>query len=217
MEVALRRSYGYAFAPPLNSWGMGDLVSDLIAAGVSPADAEAYAVSSSPTEGIAPIATSSPIGTTLDYTVAACAADPNCSMPTGPTGSLYSQLIAQGVLPIDAQAYDPAGAAAAGFTAPAGSTSTAGTITAAAQIATALSRAISPTAGMFGGTTSCPAGYVYGVPGASVQIAPGVATVGTGKCLPSTVPTGVIPGVSNTTLGIAAVVFFALMMMGKKR
>lgn len=205
MEVALRRSYGYAFAPPLNRWGMGDLVSDLIAAGVNPIDAAAYNAPA----------------TLTDPTVAAlqaCAADPNCSMPTGPTESLYSQLIAQGVQPIDAQAYDPAGAAAAGFTAPSSSTSTAGAITAAAQIATALSRAIAPTAGMFGGTTSCPAGYVYGAPGASVQIAPGVATVGTGKCLPSTVPTGVIPGVSNTTLAyVVALAFLGLMLMGKKR
>jgi hypothetical protein len=44
--------------------------------------------------------------------LAACAADPNCSMPIAP--SLYSQLIAQGVAPVDAYQYDPTGAIAAG-------------------------------------------------------------------------------------------------------
>ncbi len=95
---------------------------------------------------------------------------------------------------------------------------TPGAVTAAAQIAAALTRALNPTSGIFGGApTSCPTGYVYGAPGQSVTIAPGVATVGTGKCLPSTVPTGIVPGVSNTTLGIAVVAVLFLFMMGKKR
>jgi hypothetical protein len=179
--------------------GLGDTVSDLIAAGVNPIDAQAYA----PQINMDP----SPIGTTL----------------APPELSLYAQLVQQGVNPIDAQVYDPTGAAAAGYipgsaTSPSTSTSTAGAITAASQIAAALSRALAPTPGIFGGTpTSCPAGYVYGAPGASVAIAPGVATVGTGKCLPSTVPAGIIPGVSNTTLGIAVFAVIVLMMMGKKR
>ena len=211
MQLALRRAYGYAYNPLLGMRGLGDMVSDLIAAGVNPTDAAAYASATS-TDPIPLVATPQ---------------------------SMYLQLVSQGVSPLDAQQYDPTGAAAAGFdpslyyaapgstitpptSAPSETTapgsSVASAATAAAQIASALSRALAPTPGIFGGApTSCPTGYVYGAPGASVQIAPGVATVGAGKCLPSTVATGIVPGVSNTTLGIAVVAVLFLFMMGKKR
>jgi hypothetical protein len=101
--------------------------------------------------------------------------------------------------------------------APSGS---AGSIAAAAQVAAALSKAITPIISATG-VPSCPAGYAYGAAGQSVQIAPGVATVGAGRCLPvSGIGTGqLISGVSNSTLGIAAIAFLALMMFsgGRRR
>lgn len=78
---------------------------------------------------------------------------------------------------------------------------------AAAVIAAALSKAIAPTVGA-GGVTSCPAGYIYGAPGASVQLSPGVSTVGTGKCLP-VASTSIIPGITNSSL-----VTFGVILVG---
>lgn len=89
---------------------------------------------------------------------------------------------------------------------------------AAAQISAALSRAVAPGAG-----NSCPAGFVYGAPGQSVQLAPGVATIGAGKCLPVT--SGVsgqwISGVQNSTLvmivgGVAIAVLLISSLSGGK-
>ena len=75
-------------------------------------------------------------------------------------------------------------------------------VNAAAQLAAALAKALAPTPSpIAGGVPSCPAGYVYGAPGASVVLSPGVATVGTGKCLPSTAAgSSLISGVTNAQL-----------------
>lgn len=116
--------------------------------------------------------------------------------------SLYTQLVAEGVSPLDAAQYDQAGATAAGFdpsvyyaapgynqtpagpagpsVAARGAAATGASANTAAQLAGALARAIAPNPG----TTTCPPGYVYGAPGQSVQLAPGMSTVGTGRCVP---------------------------------
>lgn len=108
----------------------------------------------------------SPIGTTLDLP----GFDPETGLPLGnqlPGGTVDNS---------------------SGETGGGGSTSTASNanaLAAASQIAAALAKAI-PAVTSSTGAKTCPAGYAYGAPGASVQIAPGVATAGTGTCLPVT-------------------------------
>ncbi len=215
MQIALRRGFGYAFNPLLGMRGLGDDITGL----VTSTDPIPYDPSPIGSTLIVPY-DPSPIGSTLtDPNVAAlqaCAADPNCSMPTGASPITGVPTSSTGLC-TDGSPQFSDGSCAETSAAP----GSAGATAAAAQLAAALSRSIAPTTGIFGGApTSCPAGYVYGAPGASVQIAPGIATVGQGKCIPSTVSAGIIPGISNTTLGIAAVVFLGLMMMssgGKRR
>jgi hypothetical protein len=203
VQLALRRSYGYAFSPPLNRYGMqglGQTCGDGTAEGEALCFAPAVAVSTDPM----PVDTSS--------------------------GSLYSQLIAAGVNPVDAQAYLTTGQLPAGSTGPvtpgavltpaqlaAEQTSasawllqnvpaTPAGLTQAQQLATLALTAAQIASGVTAGTvqstptSACPSGYKYS----------------TGPCVPGA-STGIIPGVSNTTLAIAAVAFLGLMMMGKRR
>jgi hypothetical protein len=245
MEVALRRSYGFAFSPPLNRWGMqglgqtcgdgtaegealcfapavavstdpnpvdtssGSLYSQLIAAGVNPVDAEAYL-----TTGQLPAGSTGPVAAALTVVDSSgitwhCDANGNCCDPSlncqvGPptTNTAAQASVASQVAALAKVSQGVYGAASAATIA-----------TQAAQIAAAVARAVAPTPG----TSNCPAGYVYGAPGASVSIAPGIVTAGTGKCLPSTVSAGILPGVSNSTLAIGVAAVVLLMLMGKRR
>jgi hypothetical protein len=209
MQLALRRAYGYGFAPPLNRWGMQGL-------GTCPDGSPEFSdgscaetASSSPTEGIAP------------------------------TSSLYSQLIAQGVAPADAYQYDPSGAIAAGvdpstlFPLTSGAVTpgapltpaqlaqqqtaasawllqnvpvTPSGLTQAQQLATLALTAAQIASGVTAGTvqatptSACPSGYKYS----------------TGPCVPGAA-TGILPGVSNATLGLVVAAAVVLMLMGRKR
>ena len=230
MELALRRAWGYAFAPSLNyqpgMQGLGDdtLYSDLIAAGVDPTDAAAYqttpasdttlydqliAQGVNPTDAAAYL-TVAPLTSVLPTTLTPSGTVPTVSSPVGTT--LSPTLCSDGSAPFsDGSCTQTA--------APAGSQ---GNIAALAQVAAALTKAVAPTVSAVGGIPTCPAGFVYGAPGASVSISPGVSTVGTGKCLPSTTTTGLgaslIAGLSNTTLLVGVLVFAAVMMAtGSKR
>jgi hypothetical protein len=213
VQLALRRGFGYAYDPFRGMRGLGDDVTGLVT-GNDPIPFDPSPIGTTLTVPYDPSA----IGTTLtDPTVAAlqaCAADPNCSMPSGISPVTGAPMVSTGLC-ADGSPMFADGSCAETSAAP----GSAGATAAAAQLAAALARSMAPTTGIFGGAaTSCPSGYVYGAPGASVQIAPGIATVGTGKCIPSTVAAaGIIPGVSNTTLAIAAVAFLALMMLGKLR
>ncbi len=199
MEVALRRSYGYAFSPPLNRYGMGDMASDLIAVGVNPTDAAAYAAVPS----------------------------------SDPGGSTYDQLITQGVLPADAYQYDPAGAIAAGVDPSTLFPITAGAVTPGvaltpAELAAEQSRATSWLATIPGALTTAAkiaaltsaqiaAGIQSGGLKPSSTCPSGYMVAGSAQCTGAAPSTSVFPGVSNTTLAIAAMAFFGLMMMGRKR
>lgn len=235
MELALRRSYGYAYGmrglgdtgcddqtipdPLTGQCGDGtyptsiptaSLVTDesgnqclasLFVNGECPASAVAGATSAT----VTPIST--PISTTLTTTPTTAAALCPDGSPPWSDGSCVT--CSDGSVP---WSDGSCGAAPA----------TAGAVSAnsVAAIAAALAKAVTPTAAKIaGGVPTCPAGYVYGAAGQSVTIAPGVSTVGTGKCLPSTAVVGasIIAGVSNTTLAIGVVVFLTfLMAMGSK-
>lgn len=215
MELALRRSFGYAFAPPLNRGirGLGDCGD-----GSDPVYDLTCANSVVPVEPI-----SSPIPTTLTLPTSTGSSTTTLSYPGMPgLPSSTTGMCPDGSPPWsdgscvtcpDGSVPWSDGSCGSTPTTP-GATPLTAVASAAATLAAAVAKAVNPTAG----TTSCPAGYVYGAPGQSVTISPGVATVGTGKCLPSTATgTPLIAGVSNTTLAIAAFAFVALMMMGKKR
>lgn len=162
---------------------------------------------------------------------------PLAAPSSDPGASLYSQLIAQGVQPADAYGYDPSGAIAAGvdpstlFTITSGAVTPGAVLTPAqlaaqqtsasawllqnvpvsatgvSQASTLASLALTAAqiaSGLTAGTvqrttaTACPSGYKYS----------------TGPCVPSP---SIIPGVSNTMLGVAVVVIIGLVMMGSKR
>ncbi len=190
MQLALRRGFGYAFDPFRGMAGLGD------------------------GEYIDP-----ETGLPVTFT-AVPSSDPGIDMSSG---SLYSQLIAQGVNPVDAEAYLATGQLPGGSTGPvtpgvaltpvelaaeqARATSWLSTIpgalSAASKIAalTTAQIAAGVQSGALKPSSTCPSGYML---------------AGSAQCTGAT-STGILPGVSNTTLGIVAVLFFGLMMMGGKR
>jgi hypothetical protein len=198
MQLTLRRGFGYAFDPGRGMRGMGDLQSDLIAAGVDPADAALYAVSSSPTEGIAP---SDPLIT--DESGVNCLASMfvNGQCPVAPGSNLpnpgFNINVTPGVALTPAELAAEQSRASAWLATIPGAISTAGKIAAltTAQIAAGVqSGALKP-------SSTCPSGYML---------------AGSAQC------TGVsgaplIPGVSNTALAFVAIAFLGLMLMGGKR
>ena len=181
MQLALRRSYGYAFMPPLNRglMGLGDdttdttdttsgsLYSQLIAEGVDPTDAEAYLAT-----GELPGGSTGPIS----------------SAPAGPATpteqAAASAWLLQNIPPI------PAGGTLANVLSTLALTS--------AQIATGLTAGTVKTAP----AATCPSGYQYA----------------SGPCVPGAAASApLIAGVSNTTLGIIAAVFIGLAVIGSKK
>lgn len=230
MELALRRSWGYAFSPSLNyqpgMQGLGDTICDdfgdcydsstpdtplpavstsggstysqLITQGVSPADAYAYDPAGAIASGYIP-----PVST-VSTPVSTAPLVANCPDGTPPWSDGSCVTCSDGSVP---WSDGSCGAAPA----------TAGAVSAnsVAAIAAALAKAVAATAPkVAGGVPTCPAGYVYGAAGQSVTIAPGVSTVGTGKCLPSTAAasTSIIAGVSNTNLAIAVAIILTIAM-----
>jgi hypothetical protein len=241
MQVTLRRAYGYAYGPPYRFRGLrglGDTCDDgsTASGGICDDGSLPIGIITGNDPGIAPVPIIMPNPTTLlcpdgsaPFSDGTCTETPsmplgatvvdssgitwhcdskgNCCDPTNnciqgaPTPSATSASTAAQVNALAKASQGVYGAASAA--------------TVAAQVAAAIAKAVAPLTG-----TTCPAGYVYGAPGQSVQLGPGVATVGAGKCIPMIGAAGspsLIPGVSNTTLGIAAVVVFALFMMGGKR
>ncbi len=197
MQIALRRGFGYAFNPLLGMRGLGDDTSILDPSGFT--DAPTGIVTSSPTEGVN-----------------------------------YDALIAQGVTPSDACSYDPAGCDAANALIGMGPTpiTTPGAVLTPAQLA---QQQASASAWLLQNVPATPAGITQAQQLATLgltaaQIASGltagtVRTVPTascssgyqyssGPCVPGSVMGQLIPGLSNTTLGIVAIAFVALMMMG---
>lgn len=196
MQLALRRGYGYAFDPRRGMRGLGD-------------DTFGEVTSTDPVP-ITPVPVFVPNPTTLDVPTVTV---PNPSTLTPPSGSFDWSGPPQGICPDGSAPFSDGSCVET--SAPSGS---AGSIAAAAQVAAALTKAIAPIMSATG-VPSCPAGYSYGAAGQSVQIAPGVATVGAGKCLPVTgLATGqLISGISNGTLAIVGIGFLALMMLGGRR
>jgi hypothetical protein len=177
---------------------MGDLQSDLIAAGVDPADAALYAVSSSPTEGIAP---SDPLIT--DESGVNCLASMfvNGQCPVAPGSNLPNPGFHINVTP--GVALTPAELAAEQSRASSWLATIPGALTTASKIGlTAAQIATGVQSGGLKPSSTCPSGYLI---------------AGSAQCAVGAGSAPIIAGVSNTTLAIAAVLFFGLMMMGKKR
>lgn len=233
MQLALRRAYGYAYNPFRGMRGLGATCGD----GTADGEAACFGVVTS-NDPVPTVTVPNP-GSLLCPDGSPPFSDGTCTETPASTGVNPIQVTdSSGVVwtcDSSGRCMDPYGnaqigppttnnpiqaAAAAQVAARAGSGyGAASAATQAAQLAAAVSnavaRAIAPTSG-----TICPPGYIYGTPGQSVTVAPGAATVGTGKCLPVSggVGTGqLISGVSNTSLGLIALAVFALMMMGSKR
>ena len=148
-----------------------------------------------------------------------------------PTTSLYDQLIAQGVSPSDAFAYDPVGGDAANALIGMGPTpnTTPGVALTPAELAAEQTRAsawlatipstlsaVSKIAALT--TAQIAAGVQAGALKPSSTCPSGYMVAGSAQCAGvSTSGAPLIAGVSNTTLAIGAVIFLALIMMSKKR
>jgi hypothetical protein len=143
----------------------------------------------------------------------------------------YNDLITQGVNPIDAAAYDPLGACAVDpncsmplgtstiipFGTPGGQMT--GGLPTPAQLAAAGNSAFSPAqiaAAIKAGTLIAATASSPGVGTPGHPICPSGVAYPTGQCFTVTKPS-ILPGVPNQTLAIAALVFFAFMMIGKRR
>jgi hypothetical protein len=167
---------------------------------------------------------SAPVGTTPTPSGTVLSTTPPIALVPSPvptTLTTTSPMVAAGGLCPDGSTPFSDGSCAE-TSAPAGSQ---GNTAALAQVAAALAKAVNPTApAIAGGAVTCPAGYIYGAPGVSVQLSPGVATVGTGKCLPVS-SASIIPGITNAQLTSYAVLGGAVLLgvlmisslAGKKR
>jgi hypothetical protein len=209
MQLALRRGFGYSFDPFRGMRGLGQDEGGVFGT----------------VTGSDPIPILDP-GPTLTTPLPT---EPIIPVGGPPGGSLYDQLIAQGVNPTDAAAYDPLGACAVdpncsmppGVLAniiPAGTPGgqMTGGVPTPAQLAAAGTSAFTPAqiaAAIKAGTLIAATTATQGRPACPSGVA-----YPTGQCMP--VSTGIfggtplVAGVSNTTLGIAALIVFALLMMG---
>jgi hypothetical protein len=241
MELALRRSYGYAFAPPLNRWGMqglGQLCSD----GSDPGDDGACPDGDAPTfetdqygatcqvasmvggncPGSAPVSTvSSPTGTALTSTPTTAAANSYLIVDsTGVTWTCDSNgnccnpsMICQQGPPTILTTAPPNATAAQNASSAASNQSTAALVAALATAAAAAGKSVVGAAG----SIQCSAGVAVPA-GTKCPGATGTSVCPAGSTLiGTTCSASIIPGLSNSTLMIGAVVVLAVMMMGKKK
>ncbi len=147
---------------------------------------------------------SSGITWNCDSSGSCCDDNGNCQVgPPTPASDPANQAAATKVAALAQAAGGTYGAASAATIAAAAATQ-------AAQIAAALSKAVTPSAG-----NTCPTGYVFGAVGQSIQIAPGVSTVGTGKCVPiSGTPAGQwVSFATNTQIMVFAGVIIAALVV----
>jgi hypothetical protein len=196
MQLALRRAYGYAFAPPLNHWGMQGLGQS----GEVPVEIATLPAGTIVNEDpvvITPTPTSDPLLT--DESGVNCLASMfvNGQCPSNDPTAIYANP-GYNITTTPGVALSPAELAAEQSRATAwlaqipGALSTAGKIAAltTAQIAAGIqSGALKP-------SSTCPSGYLV---------------AGSAQCV-----SAANSGISNTALAIAAVLFFGFMMMSKK-
>jgi hypothetical protein len=198
MQLALRRAYGYAFAPPLNRWGMQGLGQS----GEVPTEIATLPAGTIVNED--PVVTPTPIVTPIDPLLTDesgvnCLASMfvNGQCPSNDPTAIYANpgyniTTTPGVVLSPAELAVEQSRATAWLAQIPGALSTAGKIAAltSAQIAAGIqSGALKP-------SSTCPSGYLV---------------AGSAQCVPAA-----SSGLSNPTLAIVAVLLFGFMMMSKK-